>query len=288
MRPTSSCASYRDLLALLESHCSRERAQSPARHSRHCRSAALGGRVQQCDRCGHRVDLGYNSCRNRHCPKCQAQARARWLTQRESELRPCSFPRRIHAAFRRSDAWHFRTRNGNLQHPDSMHGRGHVARKQPPIPDCSAPTSALPSPVRAASPLGPESASASAPALRRARRWHLARWLALDRDLPQVLFLSTGTRVLSHRFRKSFLRALPPRIPQRLSSLPRRDDVVVGNPPPSQALCDHAAAIDWDGARQSHHFMGGPPRAEVPGSLYSPRRHLQPSPARARKRPRQL
>src|SRR6185437_3995333 len=60
------------------------------RDIRDCRSAALGGRVQQCDRCGHRVIL-YNSCRNRHCPKCQATARARWLAQREAELLPVPY-----------------------------------------------------------------------------------------------------------------------------------------------------------------------------------------------------
>jgi hypothetical protein len=60
------------------------------RDIRDCRSAALGGRVQQCDQCGHRVIL-YNSCRNRHCPQCQAQARARWLAQRQSELLPVPY-----------------------------------------------------------------------------------------------------------------------------------------------------------------------------------------------------
>jgi len=60
------------------------------RDLRDCRSAALGGRVEECDRCGHRVIL-YNSCRNRHCPKCQAMARARWLAQREAELLPVPY-----------------------------------------------------------------------------------------------------------------------------------------------------------------------------------------------------
>ena len=57
---------------------------------RDCRTAALGGRVQQCEQCGHRVIL-YNSCRNRHCPKCQGLARARWLQQREAELLPVPY-----------------------------------------------------------------------------------------------------------------------------------------------------------------------------------------------------
>ncbi len=60
------------------------------RDIRNCRTAAMGGHLQQCDRCGHRVIL-YNSCRNRHCPKCQATARARWLQQRQAELLPLPY-----------------------------------------------------------------------------------------------------------------------------------------------------------------------------------------------------
>jgi hypothetical protein len=50
-----------------------------------CRTAALGGHIDHCPRCGHQA-ISYNSCRNRHCPKCQAQARQRWLTAREQEV----------------------------------------------------------------------------------------------------------------------------------------------------------------------------------------------------------
>jgi len=50
-----------------------------------CRTAALGGHIDQCSQCGHQA-ISYNSCRNRHCPKCQAQARQRWLAAREKEL----------------------------------------------------------------------------------------------------------------------------------------------------------------------------------------------------------
>jgi hypothetical protein len=60
---------------------------------RDCRTAALGGHVEyveQCDECGHRV-ISYNSCRNRHCPKCQASARAKWLAEREAELLPVPY-----------------------------------------------------------------------------------------------------------------------------------------------------------------------------------------------------
>jgi hypothetical protein len=50
-----------------------------------CRTARLGGHVEQCDRCEHRT-IAYNSCRNRHCPKCQARARAEWFDARRRDL----------------------------------------------------------------------------------------------------------------------------------------------------------------------------------------------------------
>src|SRR2546428_10231098 len=55
-----------------------------------CRTAALGGHVEACDQCGHR-QIAYNSCRNRHCPKCQAAARARWMEERAAELLPVEY-----------------------------------------------------------------------------------------------------------------------------------------------------------------------------------------------------
>jgi len=60
---------------------------------RDCRTAALGGHiefVEQCDTCGH-VAISYNSCRDRHCPRCQARARAKWLSAREAELLPVPY-----------------------------------------------------------------------------------------------------------------------------------------------------------------------------------------------------
>ena len=53
-----------------------------------CRTAALGGHVEQCDRCGH-TRVWYNSCGNRHCPSCQALARAAWVEQRQAEILDC-------------------------------------------------------------------------------------------------------------------------------------------------------------------------------------------------------
>lgn len=60
------------------------------RDIRDCRSAALGGYLQQCDECGHLVTL-YRSCCNRHCPKCQAATRAQWLSEREADLLPVEY-----------------------------------------------------------------------------------------------------------------------------------------------------------------------------------------------------
>ena len=55
-----------------------------------CRTAVLGGHVEQCDDCGA-TRIAYNSCRNRHCPKCQGLARAQWLADRQAELLPVPY-----------------------------------------------------------------------------------------------------------------------------------------------------------------------------------------------------
>lgn len=55
-----------------------------------CRTAALGGHIEQCDHCAQQL-IAYNSCRNRHCPKCQATARDLWLAERAKELLPVPY-----------------------------------------------------------------------------------------------------------------------------------------------------------------------------------------------------
>lgn len=55
-----------------------------------CRTAALGGHVRACEDCAH-IDVAYNSCRNRHCPKCQAAAAYDWLEARRAELLPVAY-----------------------------------------------------------------------------------------------------------------------------------------------------------------------------------------------------
>ena len=55
-----------------------------------CRTAALGGHVDGCDDCGH-VRVAYNSCRNRHCPRCQGAAARAWLAERVADLLPVGY-----------------------------------------------------------------------------------------------------------------------------------------------------------------------------------------------------
>jgi len=60
-----------------------------------CRTASLGGHVDGCDKCGH-IRISYNSCRNRHCPKCQVTNKERWIIARQQQLLPVSY---FHAVF---------------------------------------------------------------------------------------------------------------------------------------------------------------------------------------------
>src|SRR3954469_5445107 len=66
-----------------------------------CRTAALGGHVETCDCCQHQR-IAYNSCRNRHCPKCQGSACARWMEARASELMPVEY---FHVVFTLPDTF---------------------------------------------------------------------------------------------------------------------------------------------------------------------------------------
>ena len=61
-----------------------------------CRTAALGGHLDECTRCAHRTAISYNSCRDRHCPKCQTAARERWIAGRRRELLPTRY---LHVVF---------------------------------------------------------------------------------------------------------------------------------------------------------------------------------------------
>ncbi|MEA3360203.1 MAG: IS91 family transposase, partial [Thermodesulfobacteriota bacterium] len=60
------------------------------RHISICRTAALGGHIKRCNQCGYEQNA-YNSCRNRHCPKCQTMAKEKWLNDRKAELLPVGY-----------------------------------------------------------------------------------------------------------------------------------------------------------------------------------------------------
>ncbi len=80
-----------------------------------CRTAALGGHRDRCADCGHTTAISYNSCRNRHCPRCQGNARIRWLKAREPELLPTRY---VHAVFTlapRTGPAHFTEQAAHLQ-----------------------------------------------------------------------------------------------------------------------------------------------------------------------------
>ena len=64
--------------------------QKTLRAIAHCRTAALGGHVDACNECGI-VSISYNSCRNRHCPKCQGHKRQEWIENRQRDLLPCTY-----------------------------------------------------------------------------------------------------------------------------------------------------------------------------------------------------
>ncbi len=74
-----------------------------------CCTAALGGHVERCRDCAHTC-IAYNSCRNRHCPKCQWWTAAAWLAAREGELRPVRYFQSCSRCQPRSTRWPTRTR----------------------------------------------------------------------------------------------------------------------------------------------------------------------------------
>ena len=98
-----------------------------------CRTAALGGHVARCENaaCRHTL-IAYNSCRNRHCPKCQAAASRRWLADREAELLPVPY---FHVVYTlpgklRDIAWH----NKRVVYDPRTAIRGRRPRQRSPSP----------------------------------------------------------------------------------------------------------------------------------------------------------
>ena len=226
---------HREFLARWNPVLSREQRKA-LRDIRDCRSAALGGRVQECDRCGHRVIL-YNSCRNRHCPKCQATARARWLAQRETELLPVPYfhvvftlpsqigrlalqnPKQIYGILFRTAAATLletardpRLLGAHIGFLAVLHTWGQNLHLHPHV-HCVVPGGGI--------------------------SLDGARWI---RCRKSSFFLPV--RVLSQRFRKSFLRALKRAFRNRALRF-HGELKSLSEPAAFTALCDQAAAIDW-------------------------------------------
>ena len=103
-----------------------------------CRTAALGGHLDQCDRCGQRA-ISYNSCLNRHCPKCQAAARQRWLAKRSAELLPVPY---YHVVFTLPHVLApLALQNKAVVYSLLFRAVGETSSRSPPIPNILAPRS---------------------------------------------------------------------------------------------------------------------------------------------------
>ena len=80
-----------------------------------CRSAALGGHLLRCQACNH-TRIAYNSCRNRHCPKCQGRAARRWLEARQGDLLPVEYYHVVFTVPSQLNAW-------VTLHPQAIYGQ---------------------------------------------------------------------------------------------------------------------------------------------------------------------
>ena len=154
-----------------------------------CRTAALGGHVERCEDCAH-TRIAYNSCRNRHCPKCQWPAAQAWLAAREAELLAGAvLPRGVHAAGR-ARCHRLPEQGQGLR--TAVHGRRrdahhHCGRSQAPRRRHRR--------HRRPAHLGPEPPASSACALHRAGWRTIAGRQALDR--LQARLLSAGAGALA-------------------------------------------------------------------------------------------
>ena len=105
-----------------------------------CRTAALGGHIEQCNRCDHQR-ICYNSCRDRHCPKCQSMAKAKWLEDRQSELLPVPYFHLVFTVPRSIAAIAYQNKQPCLSgcHPQPLavvfgHAHGHSPAWQSSVP----------------------------------------------------------------------------------------------------------------------------------------------------------
>jgi hypothetical protein len=151
-----------------------------------CRTAALGGHVMRCenDACAYTV-IAYNSCRNRHCPKCQGAVAREWMAARAAELLPVPY---FHVALG-DRRYRVSEQGGDLRPPVRGLGRDHAHHRGR--------SQASRRPHRhhlGAAHVGKRNDAPSTRAHDRAGRRHLARWITLDRQAARLL--SAGARAL--------------------------------------------------------------------------------------------
>ena len=164
-----------------------------------CRTPVLGGHVEQCGDCGL-VRCAYNSCRNRHCPKCQGLARAEWLEARQAELLPVPY---YHVIFTLpAPAAEIAFQNKRVVYDILFRAAADAMRDIAADPEASRGRDRR---GRGAAHLGADTTAPSAFALHRARRRPVIRWHAVG-GVPAGFFLPV--RALSRRFRALFLARL--------------------------------------------------------------------------------
>src|SRR5580704_14693851 len=154
-----------------------------------CRTAALGGQIEQCDQCGQQR-ICYRPCGNRHCPKCQSLARAEWIEDRQAELLNCEYfhvvftvPDKIAAiAHQNKEVVYNILFQATAETLRTISRRSETPRRGDWLLRCPA-------------QLGEQLDASSAPALRRPRRWDLARRRPLG--LLQAGLLPLRTRAVS-------------------------------------------------------------------------------------------
>ena len=239
-----------------------------------CRSAALGGHVLRCEGCGA-DQIAYNSCRNRHCPKCQASAAARWLEDRQAaDLLAGGVLTTWSSRCRRRSAPSPTPTSeivyGLLFEVAAAHATQHGRRPQAP----GSPRSAI---TAGAAHLGSSAHAPPARARHRARRRSRPRRRSMGRLPPGLLPVRCAC---SRRlFRRQFLEQLATGASRRAAALLRASYATLADPALFAPLA-HAAAQDRMGrVRQAPVFRaaGG---ARLPVALHPPGGHLQPAAAR--------
>src|SRR6202158_1141636 len=230
-----------------------------------CRTAALGGHVEQCDRCGHRT-IAYCSCRNRHCPKCQSAARAAWLDQRAAELLPVEY---FHVVFTLPK----KVAPVALQNQQLVYGMLFRAAAETLLQIAADPKH-LGARIGFVAVLHTWGQNLHHhPHLRRSRRWHRARPFTLDCLSPAVSLAREGAQSALPR---QVCQLPAPSFSSRRAKLPRPVAA-----PCAKAQFHHLVKPDcpkrMGGLRQTTVWWTAT-SPEVPGALYPSRGDRQPAP----------